>query len=192
LPPVFSPYLVETHSNGVPQYYIDGEIRETLSTHVAVDAGADLIFASHTHQPYHFSPETGSLTEYGLPAILVQSIYLLVEQKINNHIHGKQTAKNAIDAVEAYCLNEGVSEEHRKKIIRILEAELHHRRDVDTIYIHPDPSDSKMFLSEHFSLSPKTMTETVRSGFRAAIQILKQYEFEDRIVEHVAVDLRKK
>ena len=52
---------------GTPIYYIDGEIRDTLSTHVAIDAGADLVIASHTHQPYHFQKEIGSLTEHGFP-----------------------------------------------------------------------------------------------------------------------------
>ena len=134
-------------------YYIDGEIRDTLSSHVAVDAGADLIFASYTHQPYHMSEKIGSLTQHGLSSILVQSIYLLVEQKINNQIHNKKTQRNAIDAVSHYCKKEGLEEEHRKQICSILEAELHHRMNVDWVYIHPKPSDSKMFIREHFSFS---------------------------------------
>src|SRR6185437_15241395 len=180
LPVVFAPYAIP-NSEGTPIYYIDGEIRDTLSTHVAIDAGADLVFASHTHQPYHFSKEIGSLTEHGLPAIVIQSIYLLVEQKINNHIHNKETQRNAIHAVSRYCKEQGISEAHRRRICEILEAELHHRLDVDTIYINPSPSDSQLFFSEHFSLSPHRMTETVRSGFRAAIDALRRYEFADRV-----------
>jgi hypothetical protein len=166
--------------DGTNHYYIDGEIRDTLSSHVAIDAGADLVIASHTHQPYHLQKEIGSLTDHGLPAIVIQSIYLLIEQKINNHVHNKEIQRNAINSVSRYCKEQGLSEAHRRRICEILEAELHHRTDVDTIYIHPNPADSQLFFSEHFSLSPHRMTETVRSGFRAAIDALRRYEFADR------------
>ena len=178
LPGIFAPYPIE--QGGQTVHYIDGEIRDTLSTHVAIDAGADLVIASYTHQPYHYQKEIGSLTEHGLPSILIQSLYLLIEQKINNHIHNKQVQRNAIDAVSRYCKQAGVSDEHRKRISEILEAELHHRMDVDTIYINPNPTDAQMFFGDHFSLSPKRMTEIVKSGFRAAIEVLRNYEFADR------------
>jgi predicted acylesterase/phospholipase RssA len=183
LPLIFAPYSIPSMDDGAPIYYIDGEIRDTLSTHVAIDAGADLVIASHTHQPYHFSKEIGSLTDHGLPAIIIQSIYLLVEQKINNHVHNKEIQRNAIHSVSRYCKEQGVSEVHRRRICEILEAELHHRLDVDTIYIHPRADDSQLFFSEHFSLSPHRMTETVRSGFRAAIETLRRYDFSDRTHE---------
>lgn len=178
LPFIYSPYAI--HQNGKQVYYIDGEIRDTLSSHVAIDAGADLVIASYSHQPYHFHREIGSLTDHGLPAILIQSIYLLIEQKINNHIHNKQVQRNAIQAVSRYCQEQGVGNEVRKRICEILEAELHHRTDVDTIYIHPNPNDAQIFLGEHFTLSAKRLTEIARSGFRSAIDVLRNYEFADR------------
>jgi predicted acylesterase/phospholipase RssA len=183
LPFIFAPYPIKNQNNR-SIYYIDGEIRDTLSTHVAIDAGADLVIASHTHQPYHFQREIGSLTD---PSILIQSIYLLIEQKINNHVHSKQVQRNAINAVSRYCKQQGVSEDHRRRICEILEAELHHRQDVDTIYIHPSPTDSQMFFGEHFSLSPKKLADVVKSGFRAAIDALKNYEFADRKQEKPAI-----
>jgi len=178
LPFIFAPYSIKSQ-DGQTHYYIDGEVRDTLSTHVAIDAGADLVIASYTHQPYHYAKEIGSLTEHGLPVILIQSIYLLIEQKINNHIHNKQIQREAITSVDRYCKDQGVSEHHRKRILEIMEAELHHRMDVDTIYIHPPASDPQMFIHEHFSLSPKKLTEIARCGFRAAAEILKRYEFAD-------------
>lgn len=184
LPPIFAPYSI-TNENGRTVNYIDGEIRDTLSTHVAIDGGADLVIASYTHQPYHFLREVGSLSDHGLPSILIQSIYLLVEQKINNHIHNKRIQREAISAVAKYCKEQQLPEVHRKKILEILEKELHHKMDVDTIYIHPTPTDAQMFFGEHFSLSPKRMAEIVRSGFRAAIEVLRNYEFADRKHEHV-------
>jgi hypothetical protein len=147
---------------------------------VAADAGCDLIFASHTHQPYHYNKEIGSLTEHGLPSIVIQSIYLVIEQKVNHYIHGKITQRNAINAVERYCQQQGISQEHSRKILDILEAELHHRRDVDTIYIHPSANDAQMFFGDHFSLSPRKLAEIVKSGFRATIEKLRHYDFADR------------
>jgi predicted acylesterase/phospholipase RssA len=179
LPVIFAPHAIKNQNNRIV-YYIDGEIRDTLSSHVAIDAGCDLVFASYTHKPYHFLREVGSLTDHGLPAILIQSIYLLIEQKINNHIFTRDSNRNAISEVSRYCKENGVSEEHRRKITDILEQELHHRMDVDTIYIHPSSTDAGAFFGEHFSLSPNKMAEIVKSGFRAAIETLRKYDFADR------------
>lgn len=179
LPFIYAPFPIE-NKNGKLIHYIDGEIRDTLSSHVAADAGCDLIFASHTHQPYHYNKEIGSLTEHGLPSIVIQSIYLVIEQKVNHYIHGKITQRNAINAVERYCQQQGISQEHSRKILDILEAELHHRRDVDTIYIHPSANDAQMFFGDHFSLSPRKLAEIVKSGFRATIEKLRHYDFADR------------
>jgi predicted acylesterase/phospholipase RssA len=178
LPFIFAPHPLRS-SDGVEDFYIDGETRDTLSTHVAVDAGADLVISSYTHQPYHFHPEMGSLTKHGLPSILVQSLYILVEQKINRHIHQKKGQQAAMEAVQKYCKDESVPEKHRKKIMEILEEKLHHRMDVDNIYIHPSPEDYRMFFKPHFSLSPKKMADVVKSGFKAATDVLRHYEFED-------------
>lgn len=180
LPFVFSPHLI-TNAKGEKIHYIDGETRDTLSTHVAVDAGADLVIASYTHQPYHFRPEIGSLTEHGLPAILVQTLFLIIEQKVNQFRHYRETQRSTIVAIERYCKEAQVPMEHTRKILEILEQELHHRRDVDTIYIHPDPEDSNFFFADHFSLSTRKLTEIVKSGFRAGVDTLKQYEFADRL-----------
>jgi predicted acylesterase/phospholipase RssA len=179
LPIIYAPYPIKNENNKLI-YYIDGEVRDTLSTHVAVDAGCDLIFASYTHQPYHYSKEIGSLTDFGLPRIAIQSIYLLIEQKINNHIFNRDCQRTAINAVSDYCKSEGLTEDQRRRICGILEQSLHHRMDVDTIYIHPSPSDTHIFFEDHFTLAPKKMSEVVYSGFRAGIETLRKYEFADR------------
>jgi hypothetical protein len=99
---------------------------------------------------------------------------------VNQYIHEKETQRSAINAVEKYCKQAGLPEEHTKRILGILESELHHRRDVDTIHFHPRPDDAPMFFGEHFSLSPKKLSDLVRSGFRAGIDTLKKYDFADR------------
>jgi predicted acylesterase/phospholipase RssA len=81
LPPIFSPYMILNEAKE-ERYYLDGEIRETLSTHVAKDNGCDLIFCSYTHQPYHYDENIGSLIHYGISAIIIQTLYQSIEQKI--------------------------------------------------------------------------------------------------------------
>ncbi len=182
LPVVFCPHPIK-NANNRQIYYVDGEIRDTLSTHVAIDNGADLVIASYTHQPYRFQREIGSLTEQGFPAVVIQSIYVLIEQKIKNHIYNKDIQRNAIHAVSQYC-KENLSEKHRRKICEILERELDHRMNVDTLYIHPSPMDQRIFFGDHFSLAPKKMAEIVASGFRSAIETLRKYDFSDRKEKH--------
>ena len=164
--------------SGSDHYYIDGEIRETLSTHIAVDAGADLVLTSYTHQPYRFVPEIGSLTKLGLPAIVIQSIYILIEQKINSTYESYLSKKNAMNEVFRYCKDAGVQGEHMDAIMKILEKELHQSREIDLISIHPDPSDTKTFLAEHFTLNPKKLAEVVKAGYKAGMTELSKFEFE--------------
>ncbi len=175
LPPIFAPYSIK-NSKGKLIYYFDGEIRESLSMHVAEDAGADLIISSYTHQPYHYNKEIGSLTKYGIPAIAVQALYLVVERKIQLAMYNRQQKKAALDAVMEYCKDNQFDEKHRKKIGAILEEKLMVRPNVKYINIHPRPQDHQMFFGEHFTLNANAMERIVQIGFRAAINALLRYE----------------
>jgi hypothetical protein len=174
---IFAPYPIQTIS-GETHFVMDGEIRETLSTHVAVDAGADLVFTSYTHQPYRYTKEVGSLTQLGLPAIVIQGIYILIEQKINSMYESYRSKKVAMNEVYRYCKEAGVGQEHCQKIMEILEGELHQKSNLDIIPIHPNPGDTKTFLAEHFTLNPKKLTDVVKAGYKAAMTQLARFEFE--------------
>ena len=82
VPPFYAPWPVKNNHTGRTDYYIDGEIRETLSTHVAFDNGCDVVISTWTHTPYHYQEEIGSLVNYGLPAIGTQAIFLMIQKKI--------------------------------------------------------------------------------------------------------------
>ncbi len=178
LPVVYAPYLIPDH-HGRAHHYIDGEIRETLSTHVAVDSGADLVFTSYTHQPYRYVKEVGPLTALGLPAIVIQAIYILIEQKINSTYESYRSKKAAMNEVHRYCKDAGVETAQVDRIMEILERELHQNRNLDIIPIHPSSSDTKTFLAEHFTLNPRRLGEIVKAGYKAGMGTLSQYEFED-------------
>jgi len=173
LPPFYQPYPVR--KNGKHVYYYDGEIKKTLSTHVAKDAGADLIIASYTHQPYHYTKAVGSLIDYGMPTILIQAVYQSIEQKIKTAKKMHEDKVLVIDTVNSFFKSHGISDEKRKELCDILAHKLDYKEDLDYIFIHPHPHDYKFFFSDHFSLSPQVMEQTVRSGFKSAVRILKDY-----------------
>ena len=87
-PPVFAPYEIKDEKRA-PTHYFDGEIRDTLSSHVAADHGADLVISSYSVQPYHYNERMGSLHKYGIPVILNQALYQVIEQKIQKHIENR-------------------------------------------------------------------------------------------------------
>ncbi len=176
LPPVFAPYGIKDQK-GKTLHYFDGEIRDTLSTHVAADHGADLVISSYTIQPYHFMPEIGSLHQYGIPVIINQAIYQVVEQKIQSAIRYQKNVSAILGAIEGYCKEVGIPAEHKDRILQIVIERVNFKPNVDYIYIHPKPHDSAMFFADHFSLNPTILLAIVRAGFKAAIGTLRKHNF---------------
>lgn len=176
LPPIYQPYPIKIGKEKI--YFYDGEIRETLSTHVAKDVGCDLVFASYTHQPYQYTPEIGSLVNYGISSVTIQAIYQAVEQKIHT---SKRLWKNKItvlDTVNQFFRDNSFPDNKRAELCEILENKLQINKNIDYIFIHPIPQDYKLFLADHFNLSRKHMIEIVKSGFRSGIYHLRNYEFQ--------------
>lgn len=171
VPPFYTPYPIKNNITGQIDYYIDGEIRETLSTHVAEDNNCDYIISSWTHTPYHFFDEVGSLVNYGLPAICMQSIYLMIQKKIVSHRARRATATDIIDTVNAYMKSEKFSDRHRKEIMNVLSKKLNHNPNVKLIDIYPDHHDYKLFFANAFSLNPKVSAHAVKSGYKKTMEV---------------------
>lgn len=175
LPPVFAPYGIR-NQKGKEIFFFDGEIRETLSTHVAADAGADLVISSYSVQPYHYTPIMGSLHNYGIPLIINQALYQVIEQKIAKHIEHQQHISAIMSAVDGYFRQAGLPAEHRDKLLEILSKRVNYKPGVDYVYIHPSPQDHEMFFVDHFSLNPEILGRIVHIGFRAALQTLRKLD----------------
>ncbi len=173
LPPVFSPYGIK-NEKGKEIFYFDGEIRDTLSTHVAKDHGCDLIIASYSIQPYHYNEKTGSLHEYGIPLICNQALYQVVQQKIEAHISAQEAFDKIHKAIRAYFKQKQLPREDMNRLLKIIEEKANYRPDVETIYIHPNPQDYEMFFADHFSLNPRILGKIVQTGFRSATNQLNQ------------------
>lgn len=175
LPPVFAPFRIDS-PQGKDMYFFDGEIRDTLSTHVAQDFGADLVIASYSVQPYHYTPQIGSLHNFGIPVILNQALYQVIQQKIDRQIRHQQDLRHIYSSLDGYFRTHNLPEEHREKILEIIKARTGFRPESDTIHIHPRANDYEMFFADHFSLNPIMLERLVRIGFKSAIQTLRQYD----------------
>ncbi|MBT4760163.1 MAG: patatin-like phospholipase family protein [Bdellovibrionaceae bacterium] len=176
LPPVFRPYGIK-NASGKENFFFDGEIRDTLSTHVAADHGADLVIASYSIQPYHYHEDMGSLHEYGMPIILNQALYQAVEQKINKHRKHRTELRNLVNAVHGYLKEIDLPQENRDKLMDILIDKTNYKPNVEYLYIHPSAQNYKMFFYDHFSLNPDILAQIVRVGFKTAMFKLRRYKF---------------
>lgn len=172
LPPFFAPTPIRL-PNGKEHYYFDGEIRDTLSTHVAADHGADLVVSSYSIQPYHYTKEMGSLHQYGMPLIFNQALYQLVQQKIERHIQHQKDMRAMIKAVRGYMKEAEIPDEHIEKLTEILVQRTNLNPNVDYIYIHPSPMDYEFFFADHFSLNEKVLSKLVKVGFKAGMTALR-------------------
>lgn len=177
LPPVFAPYGIKRPSDGKEFHYYDGEIRDTLSSHVAADNGADLVISSFSIQPYHYTDEMGSLANHGIPLILNQALYQVVQQKIAKHIQYKSDIRSIYKSVDGYFKQANLPEEHREKMLEIIRERVNYKPEVDYIYIGPRPQNYEMFFVDHFSLNPAILSRIVRIGFKSAVNVLRHYDF---------------
>ncbi len=175
LPPVFAPYGI-INERGKEIFYFDGEIRDTLSTHVAKDQGCDLIIASYSIQPYHYNKNMGSLHEYGIPLIFNQALYQVVQQKIEAQISAHDAVDKIHHAIRGYFKQKQLPKEDMDKLLNIIEERADYRPNVDYLYIHPNPHDYEMFFADHFSLNPKILSKIVQTGFRSALNQLRKHD----------------
>lgn len=176
VPPFYAPYPILNSQTGHVDYYIDGEIRETLSTHVAEDNKCDIIISSWTHTPYHFHDEVGSLVHYGLSSIAIQSIYLMIQKKIVASRAKRATAIDILATVSEYLKQEKFSQKHQRDIMAMLERKLNVNPKVKLIDIYPDHHDYKLFFANSFSLNPKVASHAVKMGYKKTMQTLSQHE----------------
>jgi predicted acylesterase/phospholipase RssA len=182
VPPFYSPFPVKNPRTSQVDYYIDGEIRETLSTHVAVDNKCEFIISSWTHTPYHYHDEIGSLINFGIPAICMQAIYLMIQKKIVAARSQNTLAKDIIDTVNDYMTTQNFSTKDRKKIVSILERKMGFNPNVKFIDIAPDHSHYKLFFTNSFSLDPQKAKYIMTAGYKRTLEVFKKLEHGPSII----------
>lgn len=180
LPPIFAPYPIR-HTGGKLRYYIDGEIRETLSTHVAKENGCDLLICSYTHQPYHYKEEIGSLFGYGVAAVVIQAVYQAIEQKVYGARKSHENKMAALATVREFFKEKLYPEEHLKELTDRLQERLDFKESLHYVFIHPEPKDRDMFFGDHFTLDARTLQNVVTIGYKRAMAELRRYELVPRL-----------
>ncbi|MCS6838399.1 MAG: patatin-like phospholipase family protein, partial [Bdellovibrionaceae bacterium] len=172
LPPFFAPKRI-ARPDGKLMSFFDGEIRDTLSTHFAEEFGAKEVIASYSTHPYHYSEKTGSLDQYGLPVIINQALYQVIQQKITRAIRHKRELKKIYDRLIEEIQRRTSSEDQRLQWMEVIDKifweEAGFKPQTKWIYIHPAPKDAEMFFTDHFSLNPKLLERIVGIGYRAAL-----------------------
>jgi predicted acylesterase/phospholipase RssA len=176
VPPFYAPFPVKNPRTSQLDFYIDGEIRETLSNHVAVDNKCDFVISSWTHTPYHYHDEIGSLINYGLPAICMQAIYLMIQKKIVASRSKIILAKDVIDTVNDYMSSQNFSVKDKSKIVSILERKLNYNPNIKFIDIYPDHSNYKLFFTNSFSLDPQKSKYIMTAGYKRTLEVFKNLE----------------
>lgn len=171
-PPVYCPFSMLNPRTNEINYFIDGEIRETLSTHAAIDNNCDLIISSWTHTPYSYKQEVGSLTNYGLPSICVQALHLMIQKKIITSRSQNAITKDIIDTINSYCKHENIKEDHRKKITNIIEKKLNYKNGVQYIDIYPKEEDFKIFFANSFTLNKATTELITKIAYKRTLEAM--------------------
>jgi len=176
LPPFFSPKKIR-RPDGTERSYFDGEIRDTLSSHFAEDFGATDIFASYSTHPYHYTPKIGSLDDFGLPVIINQALYQVIQQKIERTIQHKREVRSLFDHISKLVMTSphlSIDEKRTwiEKIKDIFKSEAGFKSTTKWTYIHPQPQDDEMFFADHFSLHAKTLERLVGIGYKAALHVI--------------------
>ena len=172
VPILYSPVKIKNPNTNEFNYFLDGEIRDTLSTHVAAENNCNTIISSWIYTPYHYQKEIGSLNKYGIPAIGIQSLNLLIQKKIVSSRSNYSAAKDIIQTVNQYCKDQKLAEIHRKKLLRILELKLNYKQQIKYIDIYPKNSDTDFFFSSLISLSPQNIEKTIQLARRRTIEVL--------------------
>ncbi len=166
VPPVFAPYGIVNPSSGERIHYYDGEVRETLSAHVATDAGADFVIAASIWSPYRYDERLGTVADLGMAAMAEQAINQLIEQKVSRDRERAECYDELLDLLRAHDANHGVaaaaSADLRQRVCELLRY-----RPVPTLFISPEDTDTEFFLESSFSFGRGLVDRCIDAGHRA-------------------------
>ena len=167
---------------------MDGEIRKTLSTHVAKDkmirdkktAGNSdlrgLIIASFTHVPYQYNAQYGRLRKYGLPLNLQQAIYIGIASKIDLFRKYDYVKHLVNDEAARFFREKGYPEKDLDEFLASLNEKIEHDPKFNYLYISPDPKDAGFFIGgNHFDFTNKGVREAIDKGYECGTRMLSRY-----------------
>ena len=171
VPGVFQPYKITNKKSGEVFEYIDGEIRETLSTHVARDSGVDLVIVSNVWMPYHYDPEFGSVSRMGMSTVVTQTITQIIEQKVDRLRNEFDRCGEALSAVRQFGKDEKLPDARVEALIHRM-SEILRYRSMDEIWISPDRYDSAFNLAPAWTFDANILRFAKDVGYRQAQKAL--------------------
>lgn len=173
VPVMFRPYRL-ARPERPPIEYIDGEVRETLSMHIAHECNVDLVVSSSVWMPYQYDEAIGSLSKQGVFAILNQVIAQSSEQKIDRFLYDVQRYQETLAAIEEFGRFEGLSDDQIENLKGQVSLTLAFT-PIDEIYVAPDRDDTEFNLLPSFSLGPAQLEMCIERGQARAELALKDY-----------------
>jgi hypothetical protein len=117
----------------------------------------------------------GSLHTFGMPAIINQALYQVLEQKVAKHIQFQNQKKDTYTALKKSCAELNLPVDTTNTLLNLVKSKLEYKPEVDYIYIAPRPQNYEMFFADHFSLNPAILEKILRIGFKSGLQVLREY-----------------
>ncbi len=179
VPGIFRPYPIVHQPGGEPTEYIDGEVRETLSIHIARDTGVDLVIVSNTWMPYHYDAETGSISRRGLRSVLNQALTQIIEQKVDRVRNEFDRYLVAMETMRGFGREQGWPEPTIDELIRRVSSILRYRR-MEEIYICPDRHDTDFNLAPAWSFKKAQLERARDLGYERAKAAIWKWKEERR------------
>ncbi len=168
----------ERESGNLIHYY-DGEVRETLSVHVARDACADFVVASSIWRPYAYDEKVGSLAEFGMSSIAEQALQQAIEQKVNQYRRQSVIFDEVMETIRTHLSRAGVPAEISDSLQSRVRELLRHR-SMRALYVTPDPRDFDFLFSGSFRFDRPFLAACFEAGYQS-YKITERQAFLDAL-----------
>jgi len=173
IPGLLAPRTIKSNIGSID--FIDGETRKTLSTHIARDADAELIFVSYTHVPYEFKENIGSLKKFGIAVVLTQAINIALSQRIENAKLIYTAKKDALDAIKEYANKCSIPDDAAKKLAKYVAKRLRYNSKLVQVTTHP--TDNEFFLEPYLDPSKDCAKKIINHGYEQGLKDLNMHGF---------------
>ena len=174
IPGFFVPYKIRNPASGQVIEYVDGEVRDTLSPHVARDQFIDLAIISSIWSPYTFRPEQGTLGTRGLYQVINQVLELMQEEKVLRYRENQSRYSMLRDYLGAKGRNMGLSENQVSELVRGASSVLNYH-PTDYLYIEPPEAHADFTWIPGMTFNPTKLRKAVDIGYEAAIDALERW-----------------
>lgn len=164
VPVIFEPQEINGHK------YVDGEVRKSLSSHIALKQKCDVIISSWTYSC--LTPQNTSIVS-GIPYITYQSITHLVEEKIYAERLSIKQQYRLVQDFKKFLQENKIPQ----TTCDLFQEKMQREWGIDNIPlfidIFPDRNDDTIFKMQYFSLNQKIIETIAEKAREQTEKILK-------------------